>query len=210
MLMLSRAFLTSSGHLALGARTVGREASLICPTAVSADVARMQNRKQMSSGAVKVKAKAKDGKQEEKKAKGKAAAPKRPLSAYSMYMKSVYTEMKVKYPDMSFTAISRKVADMWRELPDEHKVKFLREAEKAMIKAKADKPPSRPPNAYALFAKENYKVVKQKYPDMSFPDVSKMLGQMWRQLPPLEKAARMERAAKKRKEFNEAANRKKM
>lgn len=88
----------------------------------------------------------------------KAPVTKRPLSAYSIFLRNEYNKVKEQSPDLKFTEISKKLGDLWKELPNDQKAKYLREAEKAQAIAKAKEGPKAPPNAYAVFAKEVYKV----------------------------------------------------
>jgi len=38
------------------------------------------------------------------------------------------------------------------------------------------------PNAYILYRKEQYQIVRSSFPDYSFSDISKYLGKKWREL----------------------------
>lgn len=132
----------------------------------------------------------------------KKDAPKRPLSAYALFIKNEYPGIKEASPGKPFAEISKKLADLWKELPEDRRAEYLKEAEKSVAASKAvKKATGRPPNAYAVFAKETFKLVQEKNPNMGFTDVSKKVGQMWRTLPPLEKAARKDRYQKALEEF---------
>ncbi|GMH43700.1 hypothetical protein BSKO_11622 [Bryopsis sp. KO-2023] len=131
----------------------------------------------------------------------KKAMTRRPLSAYAIFVKHEYPGIKEASPGKEFAEISKKIADLWKELPDDRRAKYLKEAEKHVAATKAVKKPKSPPNAYAVFAKETFPSVKQKYPGLAFTDVSRKVAQLWKTLPPLEKAARKDRYQKAMEAF---------
>lgn len=88
----------------------------------------------------------------------KPPPPKRALSAYSLFLRNEYNKVKEQSPNLKFVEISKKLSDLWKELPNDQKSRYLREAEKAHAVAKSKEGPKPPPNAYAVFAKEVYKV----------------------------------------------------
>lgn len=138
----------------------------------------------------------------EKGAKGKEKAPKRPMTAYALFVKNEYPGIKEASPGKPFAEISRKLADLWKELPDDRRTKYMKEAEKSVAAAKTTKLPKAPPTAYAVFAKEMFKNVKDKHPSLEFADVARKVAQLWKNLPPLEKAARKDRYMKLKEEFD--------
>eukprot|EP01025_Chloroclados_australasicus_P060471 TRINITY_DN7764_c0_g2_i1.p1 TRINITY_DN7764_c0_g2~~TRINITY_DN7764_c0_g2_i1.p1 ORF type:complete len:178 (-),score=36.81 TRINITY_DN7764_c0_g2_i1:202-735(-) len=51
-----------------------------------------------------------------KRVKKDKNAPKRPLSAYLMYSNEKRNAVKEKHPDLTFTEIPKKIAEMWKAL----------------------------------------------------------------------------------------------
>ena len=44
--------------------------------------------------------------------------PKKPMSAFMLYMNAIREDVKRKYPDLKVTEIAKKVGEMWKELTD--------------------------------------------------------------------------------------------
>lgn len=74
------------------------------------------------------------GTRKHKRAAAKAArdpnAPKRATTAFFYYAQENRKKVKEENPEMKVTEISKKLGEMWRELSDEDKRKFLDLAEK--------------------------------------------------------------------------------
>lgn len=130
-----------------------------------------------------------------------AKKPKGPLSAYSLFVKTEYAQMKKASPGKSFVEISRLMGRLWRELPESQKAVYLRDSQKSIMSDKAKKAPSKPPNAYATFAKEVMPEIQKQYPTLSFSEKSKLVGSMWKKVPDGEKVARKQRYLMKMEEY---------
>ena len=61
----------------------------------------------------------------------------------------------------------------------------------------------RPPNAYIIFRQEQYKIVTNKFPELTFIEISKELGKQWKQLSYDEKTIYYNLAQIKKTQFND-------
>ena len=71
---------------------------------------------------------------------------------------------------------------------------------KKAVKFHIDRVPKMPLGSYQLFCMSKRPRIKEKYPDMSFSELSKRMGKKWRELPP-EKRQKYERRAKEKKDM---------
>ena len=60
-----------------------------------------------------------------------------------------------------------------------------------------------PENSFMIFSKEHREVVKEQNPDAKFPDISKLLGQLWKDCPEEEKKKYEEKATEDKKRYME-------
>jgi hypothetical protein len=70
-------------------------------------------------------------------------------------------------------------------------------------KGKKDKKATRPPNCFMIFSQENRTFVQAEFPNMSNSEVSKLLGERWRQLHPNKKKIYREKAETLKQENNQ-------
>ena len=58
------------------------------------------------------------GKQQSKKQKKDPNAPKKPLTAYMVWLQENRPNIKKKYPGLSVTELSKKAGELWKALED--------------------------------------------------------------------------------------------
>ena len=158
-----------------------------------------------------------------KSKKSKKTGPKKPLNAYMWFCSDKREELKGK--GFSNTEILRELGRLWKELSDKKKKPYVKKAEedkeryqdemkdyvpteeeKAEKKGKAKKTsdgPKRPIGAFMLFRKDKYQKVKEENPEMKMTDISKKIGDMWKNLSKNEKKKYTDKAAKLLAEFKE-------
>lgn len=138
-----------------------------------------------------------------------SGAPKRPLSAYILFCKDHRDEIKNKNPSFKVTDITKELGERWKSITEKDKKKYEKMAgedktryteamksytppekteEKPAKKSrgksseeKEDKP-KRAPSAYIIFCSEMRSTVKDEYPDLGPKDITKKLGELWREL----------------------------
>jgi len=121
------------------------------------------------------------------------------------------------------TEVSKRSAEMWRNLPAEERAywddvatkdKQRYMAEKASYtgpwqvpwkRAKKDpSAPKRPMSAFLYFSQERRRIIKDKNPGMRNTEVSRVLGDMWRNAPEEERNPHIEREAREREKYKVA------
>ena len=138
-------------------------------------------------------------------------APKRPLSAYFIFMGKKRTEVKEQNADLSTAQVAKKLGAMWKTMTPEDKKVYDDEAAKLkadylVVKAEYDKnkppsewetdesdsgkkgkkkspypdPPKRGLSAYMFYVADMRNSVKEANPNLSFGDLSKLIGQNWK------------------------------
>ncbi len=136
----------------------------------------------------------------------KRTGPKKPLSAYTLFVVEVRNNVQRDNPHLSFKEVASKVGAMWRELPEHHKEKYQQLAEQDKVRYDREKeewriraqnaPPEEdkqkrkkrkgaPKNnlsAYTYYIMDVRKDVQLNNPHMSFKEVAQHVGQMWRNL----------------------------
>lgn len=134
--------------------------------------------------------------------KEKTKEPKSPrkISGYMLFMKDA--SGKLRKTGIPFTEISRQLAKEWTQISAAQRQKFIDEAtrlnEQTKIKkTEKEKPvvekenkPKRRLNVYAEFSKSVWPDVQRQYPDKSFVEKSKIIGDMWKNVSPEEKERR--------------------
>lgn len=138
-------------------------------------------------------------------------APKRPLSAYFIWLQEFRERMRVEKPKLvkNVKEFGKAAGEEWRTLDDSEKEPYqekhleLKAAyEKAMRnyvppvgmssgKAKKQKDPNapkKPSTAFFLFMADNRERIKAENPDITPAQVGKVLGAEWRELDPKDKA----------------------
>lgn len=142
----------------------------------------------------------------------KQEQPKTPRSAFMCFTDAKKKELYEKDSSQSKGNILKLVAKQWRELSaseraywDEEsrndKVRFVREKAEykgdwVVPKRRAKKhplAPKRPMSAFLKFSQTRRPQVKRENPDMSNTDVSRLLGEMWRNAGQTEKKPYIER-----------------
>lgn len=140
-------------------------------------------------------------------------APKRPLSAYFIFLNDFRAKTKKENPDLvkNVKEFGKAAGEEWRSLSDSDKEPYMEknaelkeEYEEAMKhykppkgfsksgkgskKAKDPNAPKKPMTAFFLFMGENRQRVKEEDPDLSHTQVAKQLGEEWQNLDADEKA----------------------
>lgn len=126
-------------------------------------------------------------------------APKRPSSAYFLWSQQNRPQFKSQYPDAKVTELAQIMGASWKQLPEEQKANYQQEAARAkkqygeeasqfkeqngsltqiIEKTKQKKSPS----GYILFSKHIRPEIKQESPELKFGEMSKELGNRWKQL----------------------------
>ena len=139
---------------------------------------------------------------ESKKTKKVAkVGPKKPLSAYFLYLNDFRASYKKEHPELSFAQLSKGLAEQWNNLPAEGKAQYVAtadilkggyDAEKQKIKD--DAPPKKPLTAFFIFLNDNRASYRQEHPELSFADLTKALSVQWASLDSVEKAKYDEKA----------------
>jgi len=144
-----------------------------------------------------------------KKAKKHPAAPKHPMSAYLYFVHDNRQKLKQSYPDKGFTEIARMLGEQWRKLDpgarslyqqratvDKERYKSekdtfqpppLEEPKEAKRRKKHPLAPKHPLSAYLFFVATNRPKMNAEHPEKDFTEVARILGQMWKNLPPHQK-----------------------
>jgi hypothetical protein len=160
---------------------------------------------------------------DKKKGKVKSNAPKRVRSAYLFFCKE--NRQEVASTCLKNTDILKKLGEMWKELSDKKKKKYVKmsdeDKERYEEEMKLYVPPEgeekkkskskktgvkRAPSSYMLFCKDNREKIKEENPDIKFGDITKTLGQMWRDLSDKKKQKYVERANEMKEELKEKDN----
>jgi len=151
-------------------------------------------------------------------------APKRFKSSYICFFMAKQQEIKDELGQAAtVTEVSKRSAEMWRNLPAEERAywddaatkdKQRYMAEKASYtgpwqvpwkRAKKDpSAPKRPMSAFLYFSQEKRRIIKDKNPGMRNTEVSRVLGEMWRNAPEEERNPHIEREARERKKYKVA------
>lgn len=126
-------------------------------------------------------------------------APKRPMSAFFLYMGALRESFKEDNPEMSNKDIVSSISANWNELSDEDKTPFNEEAadlkKEYLVKkaeydskhgaskaAKDPNAPKRPMSSYFLFSNEKRAEIKAENPDITFGEVGKKTSELWKAL----------------------------
>jgi len=145
----------------------------------------------------------------------KASGGKRPASAYILFTKDHRKQVNEKYPNASFGETAKILGQMWRELSDAKKEKYIKmnkvlkdnfqpspkTSPKATSPKSAGPRAKRAPNAYILFANDHRKQVKERYPNANIGDTGRILGEMWRALSDREKEKYNKKSALRKEEL---------
>ena len=139
----------------------------------------------------------------DKKKKKDPTAPKRGKSSYIFFCSAKRPEIKEEYPTEPTTGIIKKLGEAWRNLSDEEKVPFVKQAvvdkkrysrdmesyvpsedssDELRVKKKTVKKESnvkRTPSGYQLFCVDMRVELKNQNPDASFGQIGHLLGEVW-------------------------------
>ena len=142
----------------------------------------------------------------DKKKKKDPAAPKRCKNPYIFFCTSKRPEIKEEYPTEPAKGIIKKLGEAWRDLSDDEKQPFIRQAavdkkrysqdmdnyvpssssddepdkkKKKKGAAKNESKGKRPPSGYILFCADMRAELKEQNPDASFGQIGRLLGEAW-------------------------------
>jgi len=148
-------------------------------------------------------------------------APKRFKSSYILFFLDVQAKIKAEFDGkVSVTVISKKASELWKVLSAEDRQywddKAMKEKSRYMVekatytgawqvpykRAKKDPTaPKRNPSAFLLFAQGKRQELKNLNPSMKNTDISRILGQLWRDTPTEKKRHYVDREVKERKQY---------
>jgi hypothetical protein len=155
-------------------------------------------------------------------------APKRGKTAFMYFSNAVRQSVKAENPDASFGDMGKLVGAKWNALPAEEKVKYEKMASsdkeryqremkdysppaeskgakgKATKKKKDANAPKNSLTSFMFFSQEVRPKLKAEDPDLSFGDLGKKLGELFRALSPQEKEKYEKMAEKDKLRYKEA------
>lgn len=128
-------------------------------------------------------------------------APKRPQTAFILYMSDNRQRIKDQHPGIIFTDVPKVGAQEWKNakaatknkyqaLAEKERVRYEREKEsyvpdesfKKLKRKKDPNAPKRPLTVYMLFANARQNVIKKQHPELRQQLVIKRVGEDWRNL----------------------------
>ena len=141
----------------------------------------------------------------QKRAKKPKNAPKNPKTSYIFYCQEKRPEVKEEKPDLNTQDILRELGALWKEVDDEEKEKYKKMAEddkeryknemenydpnqaeeekpKKERKKKVKGAPKNPRTAYNFFCTKNREEFKEENPDLDGKEITKKLGEAWKQI----------------------------
>lgn len=123
-----------------------------------------------------------------KKVKHKRLLPKRAKSAYLYFSNFNRIDLRKSHPDMGFSEQSKETARRWHDMKESEKKPFVDMAQKDKERFDREKneipeKPTRSPNSFMAFAKDNREKVIAGNPEWNMGMVQKRLGEMWKQAP---------------------------
>lgn len=141
-------------------------------------------------------------------------APKKPQTAYFLFMNQKRVEVKEADPSLTFGTLTKKLTEMWRGLDDEarkvyddlaikDKERYQAEMEaKGLAKKRADQgAPKKPRTAFILYSTEAREQLKKSEPDLKQTDILKRIGQLWAELEEDKKQEWTEKSEADRKRY---------
>lgn len=146
---------------------------------------------------------AKPVEKKERKVKRVSNAPKRPSTAYILFMKDNRDRIKAAHPGIAFGDIAKVGAEEWRNAKPAIKQKYEASAEKDRVryanemktyvpdpadkkarkKKKDPNAPKRPMSAYMWYVKDNQDSYRKGHPSLGMTEVMRQLGAQWKALP---------------------------
>ncbi|GKY92361.1 hypothetical protein MPSEU_000207000 [Mayamaea pseudoterrestris] len=149
--------------------------------------------------------------------------PMAPRSAFVCFADARKEEMRNSHPNVSveneiltivaseWRGLDESVRASWDEVARDDKVRYVRE--KAEYKGPWMAPkrrakkhplaPKRPMSAFLKYSQNRRATIKSQNPDMGNTDVSRLLGEMWRNASEAERRPYIERELRERAEYNE-------
>jgi hypothetical protein len=144
----------------------------------------------------------------------KKKKPKRNRSAFIIFSSEMRAKIRSEQKDkLNSNEMMVKLATMWKELPEDEKKVYFDQAEKEkvryllelndfyqtfpfeVIQNKTKKNHVKKPcSAYALYLKEQKKVIKTHNPNLKMADILKVVGEKWKSLSEEERSVYQEKA----------------
>jgi hypothetical protein len=104
---------------------------------------------------------------------------KKAPTAYNLYYKEHFQQVKKDNPDTPMSELSSMVAEQWRMLSKNEQLAYY---EKYRQNKGTQEKKKRPLNAYHLFCKEKFEQIKREMPDGDVASWSRVAGSMWKSL----------------------------
>ncbi|CCK68360.1 DNA-binding transcription repressor IXR1 KNAG_0A07060 [Huiozyma naganishii CBS 8797] len=130
----------------------------------------------------------------EKRKQLKKQGPKRPSSAYFLFSMSIRNDLLQQYPDAKVPELSKLASARWKELTDDQKKPFYDEFRTNWDKYRVLRdeyentlPPKRPSGPFIQFTQEIRPTIVKENPEKNLIEITKLIGERWRSLDPVEK-----------------------
>jgi hypothetical protein len=148
------------------------------------------------------------------KSKKDPNAPKRPLNAYMYFSQDKRDELKKK--NFAAKEILSELGRMWKNLSEKKRLPYEQKAKKDKERfqeemknysppegeSKSKKSgPKKPLTAFMIYRKDVYQKVKEENEGMKITDISKIIGDMWKNLSENEKKKYTTKASKLKEDF---------
>ncbi|SMN17753.1 similar to Saccharomyces cerevisiae YMR072W ABF2 Mitochondrial DNA-binding protein involved in mitochondrial DNA replication and recombination [Maudiozyma saulgeensis] len=144
----------------------------------------------------------------EKRKQLKKQGPKRPSSAYFLFSMSIRNELLQQFPDAKVPELSKLASARWKELTSEEKKPFYDEfrvnwEKYRVLRDEYEKtlPPKRPSGPFIQFTQEIRPIIVKENPDKNLIEITKLIGERWRNLDPVEKTKYTDAYKQKLKEW---------
>ena len=144
---------------------------------------------------------------------------KKAKSAWMYFSKQMWDTVRLEMPDAAFGDIGKYLGETWRSLNPvekepyvsqhkQDKIRFKYEVDHS-VEAQHGLVPRRrgaarvkaPKSAWSFYSKDMWLKLRPKHMDLSFTEMGRMIGQMWRELPAEEKAPYQEQHVADTKRF---------
>ena len=93
---------------------------------------------------------------------------KRFTTAYGLFFREYYTQLKLSYPSSRFGKMSRLIASKWRRLNQSERMFYKSQVKKREYSTN-----------YGLFFHEEYAKIKASDPNATFGEISNRISRMW-------------------------------
>lgn len=138
----------------------------------------------------------------------KKQGPKRPSSAYFLFSMSIRSTLLKEYPEAKVPELSKLASARWKQLSDEEKKPFYDEFRTnwdkyRILRDEYEKtlPPKRPSGPFIHFTQEVRPIILKENPDCNLIEITKIIGERWRNLDPVEKSKYTDTYKRKLKEW---------